>query len=83
MREQELEQPFTERVLDPLADRFTAIGRRFTPEDRAGGSAGASTSPATRRAGTPTASWGQGRSARWSASCWASSYRPCSASAPW
>src|SRR5919199_2272848 len=34
MREQELEKPFTERVLDPLADRFTAIGRRFTPEDR-------------------------------------------------
>ena len=34
MREQELERPFTERVLDPLADRFTAVGRRFTPEDR-------------------------------------------------
>jgi tight adherence protein C len=34
MREQELARPFAERVLDPLADRFTAIGRRFTPEDR-------------------------------------------------
>ena len=34
MREEELQRPFTERVLDPLADRFTAIGRRFTPEDR-------------------------------------------------
>jgi tight adherence protein C len=34
LREQELERPFTERVLDPLADRFSAIGRRFTPEDR-------------------------------------------------
>src|SRR3954470_10770759 len=34
MREQELEKPFGERVLDPLAERFTAIGRRFTPEDR-------------------------------------------------
>ncbi len=34
MREQELERPFTERVLDPLTDWFTAVGRRFTPEDR-------------------------------------------------
>jgi tight adherence protein C len=34
MREQELEKPFAERVLDPLSDRFTAIGRRLTPEDR-------------------------------------------------
>jgi tight adherence protein C len=34
MREQDLERPFTERVLDPLANRFTAIGRRLTPEDR-------------------------------------------------
>jgi len=34
MREQDLERPFTERVLDPLAARFTAIGRRLTPEDR-------------------------------------------------
>jgi tight adherence protein C len=34
MRERELERPFAERVLDPLTDRFTAIGRRFTPEER-------------------------------------------------
>jgi tight adherence protein C len=34
MREQDLARPFTERVLDPLAARFTAIGRRLTPEDR-------------------------------------------------
>jgi tight adherence protein C len=34
LREQELERPFTERVLDPLTDRFAAAGRRFTPEDR-------------------------------------------------
>jgi tight adherence protein C len=34
MREQELDRPFTERVLDPLSDRFTTVGRRFTPEDR-------------------------------------------------
>ena len=34
LREQELDKPFGERVLDPLAERFTAIGRRFTPEDR-------------------------------------------------
>jgi len=34
LREQELDKPFSERVLDPLAERFTAIGRRFTPEDR-------------------------------------------------
>jgi len=33
-RERDLERPFGERVLDPLAERFTAIGRRFTPEDR-------------------------------------------------
>jgi tight adherence protein C len=34
LRERDLERPFGERVLDPLADRFTAIGRRFTPEER-------------------------------------------------
>jgi tight adherence protein C len=34
LRERELERPFAERVLAPLTDRFTAIGRRFTPEER-------------------------------------------------
>jgi tight adherence protein C len=34
LRERDLSRPFTERVLDPLAERFTAIGRRFTPEER-------------------------------------------------
>jgi tight adherence protein C len=34
LREHDLDRPFTERVLDPLAQRFTAIGRRFTPEER-------------------------------------------------
>jgi tight adherence protein C len=34
LRERDLDRPFTERVLDPLAERFTAIGRRFTPEER-------------------------------------------------
>jgi tight adherence protein C len=34
LRERELDSPFTERVLDPLAGQFTAIGRRFTPEER-------------------------------------------------
>ena len=34
LRQEELEKPFGERVLDPLAERFAAIGRRFTPEDR-------------------------------------------------
>ena len=34
LRERELDQPFAERVLDPLAERFTAVGRRFTPEER-------------------------------------------------
>jgi tight adherence protein C len=34
LRERDLDRPFTERVLDPLADRFTTIGRRFTPEER-------------------------------------------------
>jgi tight adherence protein C len=34
LRERDLDRPFTERVLDPLAERFTVIGRRFTPEER-------------------------------------------------
>jgi tight adherence protein C len=34
LRQRELDRPFSERVLDPLAERFTAIGRRFTPEER-------------------------------------------------
>jgi tight adherence protein C len=34
LRERELDRPFAERVLDPLTERFTAIGRRFTPEER-------------------------------------------------
>jgi tight adherence protein C len=34
LREHDLDRPFTERVLDPLAQRFTATGRRFTPEER-------------------------------------------------
>src|SRR5919202_5118123 len=34
LRERELDRPFAERVLDPLAGRFAAIGRRFTPEER-------------------------------------------------
>ena len=34
LRERDLDRPFTERVLDPLTQRFTAIGRRFTPEER-------------------------------------------------
>jgi tight adherence protein C len=33
-RQQELQRPFADRVLDPLAGRFAAIGRRLTPEDR-------------------------------------------------
>jgi tight adherence protein C len=34
LRERDLDRPFAERVLDPLAERFTAVGRRFTPEER-------------------------------------------------
>jgi tight adherence protein C len=34
LRERDLDRPFAERVLDPLTQRFTAIGRRLTPEDR-------------------------------------------------
>ena len=34
LRLQELDRPFAERVLDPLAAQFTEIGRRFTPEER-------------------------------------------------
>jgi tight adherence protein C len=36
LRSQELDRPFTERVLDPLAGQFSEIGRRFTPEERIG-----------------------------------------------
>jgi tight adherence protein C len=34
LRQRELDRPFAERVVDPLTERFTAIGRRFTPEER-------------------------------------------------
>jgi tight adherence protein C len=34
LREADLDRPFTERVLDPVAERFVAVGHRFTPEDR-------------------------------------------------
>ena len=34
LRVRDLERPFGERVVDPLSARFTAIGRRFTPEER-------------------------------------------------
>jgi tight adherence protein C len=34
LRERDLDRPFAERVLDPLTEQFTAIGRRFTPEER-------------------------------------------------
>ena len=34
LREQELQQPFGERVLDPLLRQFVRIGSRFTPADR-------------------------------------------------
>jgi tight adherence protein C len=34
LRERELQQPFAERVLDPLLKHFIRIGTRFTPLDR-------------------------------------------------
>jgi tight adherence protein C len=34
LRDRELERPFGERVVDPVTQWFTAIGRRFTPEER-------------------------------------------------
>jgi tight adherence protein C len=34
LRERELDRPFGERVVDPLTARFTAVGRRLTPEER-------------------------------------------------
>lgn len=34
LRAQELQRPFSERVLDPLLTSFVQVGRRFTPEDR-------------------------------------------------
>lgn len=33
-REQELQRPFGERVLDPLLHQFVRVGTRFTPADR-------------------------------------------------
>jgi tight adherence protein C len=34
VREQELELPFSERVLGPLSQRFVGAGRRLTPDER-------------------------------------------------
>jgi tight adherence protein C len=34
LRDQELERPFTDRVLDPLVARCVELGRRFTPDER-------------------------------------------------
>jgi tight adherence protein C len=34
LRERELEQPFADRVLDPLLRQFIRVGTRFTPVDR-------------------------------------------------
>jgi tight adherence protein C len=34
LRGVELERPFADRVLDPVARRFVGIGRRFTPDER-------------------------------------------------
>jgi tight adherence protein C len=34
LREQELQRPFGERVLDPLLRQFIRVGTRFTPADR-------------------------------------------------
>jgi len=34
LRQAELDRPFAERVLDPVADSFVRLGRRFTPEER-------------------------------------------------
>jgi len=34
LRGEQLQRPFTERVLDPVTQRFVALGRRFTPDER-------------------------------------------------
>jgi tight adherence protein C len=34
LRAQELQRPFSERVLDPLLTSFVSVGRRFTPDER-------------------------------------------------
>jgi tight adherence protein C len=34
LRAQQLQRPFSERVVDPLLRGFVGIGRRFTPDDR-------------------------------------------------
>ncbi len=34
LRAQQLQQPFSERVVDPLLSSFVEVGRRFTPEER-------------------------------------------------
>ena len=34
LRQQELQASFTDRVVDPLSQRFTAFGRRLTPDQR-------------------------------------------------
>jgi tight adherence protein C len=36
LRRQELEQPFGERILGPLTERFVGAGRRLTPDERLG-----------------------------------------------
>jgi tight adherence protein C len=34
LRTQQLQQPFSERIMDPLLTWFVGVGRRFTPEER-------------------------------------------------
>jgi tight adherence protein C len=34
LRQQELEVPFAERIVDPVIERFVGAGRRLTPDDR-------------------------------------------------
>jgi tight adherence protein C len=34
LRVQQLQQPFSERILDPLLTSFVEVGRRFTPDER-------------------------------------------------
>lgn len=36
VRQQELQQPFADRVIGPIAARFVAAGRRLTPDERLG-----------------------------------------------
>jgi tight adherence protein C len=36
IRQQELQRPFADRVVDPIARRFVAAGRRLTPDERLG-----------------------------------------------